>query len=405
MRILQVAPVYYPELQYGGPPEKIHALSRGIAARGHEVRVVTLHSDKRGGGRATLDGIAVSYLPWRGGGGWRVPLDPAGLRAEVRRADLVHCYGLYNLLSPGAAALALRAGRPYLLEPLGMYVPRTGKVGAKRLYHRLCTSWMARRAAGVIATSPNELEELSGLVGPRRLILRRNGLDLARFGTLPDGAAFRARLGIGADERVVLYLGRISPIKNLEQLLLAFAALAPGRARLVLVGPLLESDYEARLRRLIAARDLASSVILAGPAYDEEKYAALAAADLFVLPSLAESFGNAAAEAVAAGVPVLLTEGCGIAPLIHGRAGLAVPGTVPALAEGLRTMLDEPERRATLTSRRGEVLRELSWDEPLEALEHLYARLVRATPATARGRSLELIADTSERSGDVYPRD
>ncbi len=106
---------------------------------------------------------------------------------------------------------------------------------------------------------------------------------------------------------------------------MAFAQANLPKARLVLVGPAEEGQYEARLRSLITGRAIAGRVLMPGPLYDDEQRAALASADLFVLPSLNESFGNAAAEAVAAGVPVLLTDTCGIAPLIHQRAGLAVP--------------------------------------------------------------------------------
>ena len=116
---------------------------------------------------------------------------------------------------------------------------------------------------------------------------------------------------------------------------------------------------------------------MAGPLYGEEHRAALTLADLFVLPSLNESFGNAAAEAVAAGIPVLLTETCGIAPIINGRAGLSVPLGVKSLASGLRTMIGDPARSAQLIARRADVVRELSWDEPVRQTEELYQLVIR----------------------------
>ena len=128
---------------------------------------------------------------------------------------------------------------------------------------------------------------------------------------------------------------------------------------------------------MIAGRGLERRILLPGPLYGEDKLSALAAAELFVLPSLMESYGNAAAEAVAAGVPVLLTDSCGIAPQIHGRAGLAVPADVRALADGLQRMMEDRASRDGVTSRRGEVLEELSWDEPLAQTEQIYERVIR----------------------------
>jgi glycosyltransferase involved in cell wall biosynthesis len=104
--------------------------------------------------------------------------------------------------------------------------------------------------------------------------------------------------------------------------------------------------------------------------------AALASAALFVLPSLYESYGNAAAEAAAAGIPVLLTEGCGIAPQIHQRAGLSVKADVSSLKAGLYLLLNDSQQRTALMAQRSEVLQELSWDEPLQLTEQFYQTIL-----------------------------
>ena len=376
MKILQVSARYYPELQFGGPPQKIHALSRGLGRRGHDIAVVTLHSDQRSGRVVEYEGIGVRYLPWVGRGTWQVPLGIGTLSAAIRQSDLIHCYGLYNLMCPAAAFLARGVGRPVVLEPQGMYVPRARSLRAKRFYHRFFTHRMIRQAARVVATSPGEADELAELVEARRLVLRRNGIDLEPFQDLPTADRFRAAYGIADGERVILYIGRISPIKNLEQLVRAFHNVSLDRTRLVLVGPALEPGYARDLARLIADLELDGRVVLAGPLYGEEKLSALAAADLFVLPSLSESYGNAAAEAVAAGVPVLLTKTCGIAPQIDGRAGLAVPVGASTLAAGLHTLLEDVEQRESLTNQQGMVRQELSWDEPLTQTEQMYEALL-----------------------------
>ena len=378
MRILQVTSAYYPELQFGGPPRKIHRLSRGLAQREYKINVVTYDSNNRAaGGCKSIDAVHVQYIRWFGKNNWQIPLDAGELIESIRSADLIHCYGLYNLLCPMAAFLAKRTGRPFVLEPLGMYVPRSGRERLKRLYHRVFTSWMCRHAAKVIATSSTERAELRTLVNDDRLALRRNGIDVNAFRNLPSGAAFRADLGIAEGENLILYIGRISPIKNLIPFVEAFHEAGLKHSHLVLVGPMLEPDYADKLQARIHALELEDRVLLAGPLYGEEKLAALAAADLFVLPSLSESYGNAAGEAVAARVPVLLTNTCGIAEIIHGRAGLSVPLHKSALTDGLRTMLHDAGRRQELTNRRADVITELSWEKPLQQTEKLYQQILR----------------------------
>ena len=384
MRILQVTPVYYPELQFGGPPQKIHALSRGLAARGHQVQVVTLaHGQRSARHQTVVEGIPVQYLPWVGRKAWQAPVNWHPLIEAVRWAEIVHGYGLYNLLCPLAAWQAQRYSKPFVLEPQGMAVARAGNLPIKRLYHRSFTAYLLCCAAAVIATSPAEAAELGAMTPADRLIVRRNGIDLDHFRCLPQEDSFRSRYGIAGAAPLALFVGRISPIKNLEMLLRAFAqARIPG-ARLALVGPMLEPDYAAHLRAVCSELALGDAVVFTGPLYGADKLAALAAADLFVLPSLFESFGNAAAEAVAAGLPVLLTDTCGIAQQIHGRAGMSVPVDQTALALALRALLTDASQRARVTRHRNDVLAELSWREPLDQMERVYLSVINPPAASA----------------------
>src|SRR5438477_1166334 len=385
MRILFATPYYYPAFKFGGPPKKIHALSCGLAARGHQVHVLTFDFEKYNSReRTNIEWFEVQYLPWVGSGLKQMPLGLSFIKDSAARADAVQCYGIYNLLSPIVAYIALRLNRPFVLEPLGMYPPRARNPFAKKAYNFLLTRWMMRHAAAVIAASEAEAAELKAIASEKKIVYRRNGIDVSALANLPSGEGLRKRWAISPGQKVVLYVGRLSPIKNLEQLILAFAKADLRNSRLILVGPILEPPYEARLRSLIATLRIEASVLIAGPLYDEEQRAALALADVFVLPSLNESFGNAAAEAVAAGVPVLLTETCGIAPLINERAGLSVPLGVASLASGLRTMIDDPARRDQLVARRAEVIRELSWEEPIRQTEELYLSIIERSKVASK---------------------
>jgi glycosyltransferase involved in cell wall biosynthesis len=375
VRILNVTPYYFPEVKFGGPPRKIHALSVALRERGHSVTVLTFHSERPSSRECLdIDGVIVQYLPWAGRQLRQLPTSLGPIAESVPQADVVHLYGLYNLLCPIAAWMSHAKNTPYFLEPLGMYVPRARNLFLKRLYNRLFTSWMTHRAAGIIATSQAERDELTSVVEEKQLTLRRNGVNPSEFLNLPSGAVFRRKHRVPEDSRIILYIGRISFIKNLEQLLLAFEQAEIQNTVLVLAGPLLEPDYERRIRSLIKDRHLEARVFLTGPIFGEEKLSALAAAELFVLPSLNESFGNAAAEAVAARLPVLLTKQCGIAPLIHLRAGYSVPLGTENLTAALRMMLSDLSRRAALTAEREAVIKELCWSEPVRQTEELYRK-------------------------------
>ncbi len=386
MRILFVTPYYAPEFKFGGPPQKIHSIAKGLIERGASVRVASFdHQEPRRNDEDRIEGVPVHYLPWRGRGLSQIPFATAGLRNEINEADIIQCYGIYTLLVPVAARLAANMGQPVMHEPLGMYPPRAGNRLPKRAYNWLVTRGMLNDSAAVIAASQTEAAELKAFVPAANVVYRRNGIDVEAFANLPSPHELRRAWHLRAEERVVLFVGRLSPIKNLEQLVLAFAKATLStnaecgmrnaeRLKLVLVGPA-EPKYERLLRKVIECKGISDRVIFAGALYEKEQKTALAVADLFVLPSLNESFGNAAGEAVAAGVPVLLTETCGIAPIIHKRAGLAVPLGVDSLAEGMRLML-KSEVRDQMTARREEVKRELSWDEPIAQTVALYERII-----------------------------
>ena len=112
-----------------------------------------------------------------------------------------------------------------------------------------------------------------------------------------------------------------------------------------------------------------------GPVFGENKWAAYRDADVFVLPSQNENFGNTAAEAVAAGTPAIVTEQCGIAPLLANEAGLVVRQDAAALSEALERVLLDAELRARLAAGCARVTSRLGWEEPVGEMEALYATL------------------------------
>jgi glycosyltransferase involved in cell wall biosynthesis len=130
------------------------------------------------------------------------------------------------------------------------------------------------------------------------------------------------------------------------------------------------------LETIAAQMGLEGRVLFTGPLYGEAKWSAYRDADVFVLPSQIENFGNTVAEAVACGTPVLVTDRCGIAPLVDRRAGLVVQHNCSALEAGLAQILDDPALSARLREGCEEVARALGWAEPLAQMETLYREMV-----------------------------
>jgi glycosyltransferase involved in cell wall biosynthesis len=398
MRILNVTQTYAPFLEFGGPPVKVRALSEALATRGHQLTVLTpdwgLESRFTGGiaptgtarcpfgWRSNENGVQAIYLPI-----WfhyrALSWNPAArrfARARLESFDVVHIFGLYDFLGPAIADICRRRNVPYVVEPIGMFLPIVRNIPLKRIYHRTLGRAMLAGAPFLIATSEQECSELvSGGISRERIFLRRNGVDVPP--SLPARGKFRSGHGIPPDAKLILFLGRLSAKKSPDLLLRAFATLpamvANSMVQLVFAGPD-ESGMQARLSQMAGALGIVSRVRFCCPLFGPAKWEAYRDADVFVLPSQNENFGNTAAEAAVAGTPVVVTEGCGIAPLLDGIAGLVVPHDAQAISAAIGRLLTDSALHAQFSAGCTEATAQLGWAEPAEKMESLYRELVAA---------------------------
>jgi glycosyltransferase involved in cell wall biosynthesis len=397
MQVLMVVQSYFPFQDRGGPVVKVRALARGLARRQHEVTVLTadlgiterhgMNAERcRWGWRADEDGVETIYLSslahYRA-----LTLNPRVIgfcRASLRNFDLVHFFGLYDLLGPTVSYFCMRRRIPYVVEPMGMYRPIVRSLRVKRLYHRLFGRQLIRGARFLIATSEQEKQELiKGEVDPTRIVIRRNGVELP--GHSPTPGEFRRQWGIPGDAKMILFLGRLVSKKSPDLLLEAFArwrvrANDNRKVVLVLAGPDEADGFLAKLNAIKEEGHLKEQVIFTGPLYDDAKWSAYRDADVFVLPSQNENFGNTAAEAAACGTPVIVTDRCGIAPFIGG-AGTVIQHDAGQLCDALERLLALDDSRTRHEKGCRELVQKLSWEGPLDLSEDLYRQCAREETA------------------------
>ena len=395
VKLLLVSQYYEPAWDYGGPAAKVTAISRHLSERGHEVDVLTscVATAQRNGigrpGTSTTGGLTVHYLPailrYRG-----VTINPgvsSFCREYLDRFDLVHIFGVYDWLGTMTFRAVRARRKPYVVEPLGMYRPMERGFGRKWVYRSFVGGDLLAGARRIIATSQTEFDQLQsmGIGGDGRLIIRRNGVDadtLVAPSFLTAEALAKAvslakqRLSVPERDRILLFLGRLAPIKNLELLIDAFAGLDLPDVHLVIAGPRPDPGYARQLEQR-AATD--TRIHFHGAVHGAEKALLLSAAHLVVLSSRSESYGNVIAEAISAGVPVVVTDGCGIAPLVRDRVGLVAEQRADAFRAALRRLLETPALYDRFKAACGAVKREVSWDEPIAMLERTYAEVLKTT--------------------------
>ena len=325
LRIVFAAPAYWPAVAFGGPIWVARELTEGLAARGHRVDVVTtslrsigappsarLHTSVREHAGVTVHELATPFrYRWMG----VTPTLPLVLRS-LPRPDIVHVFGYRDVVTTLAGVWARARSIPYVFEPLDMYVRRYRSLRLKGIFDPLIGERVARGAALVLAVSELERAEVieAGL-DPARVVVRPNGFPAPHD---EHGSALRTRLGIGTEVPLVLNVGRIAYKKGLDLLLEAVAGIPD--VQLAIVGPDDGDGTLARLEELQARPELDGRVHLVPPFGDRQPRELYGEADVFVLPSRNESFGMVAAEAAAAGTPVVVTDRCGVAALLGERA-------------------------------------------------------------------------------------
>ncbi len=402
MRILKVTQSYYPFQDKGGPAVKVRAIALGLAEIGNSVDVLTndwgfdpsmvpgATTAKDGWGWCMEEqGMSCIFLPsvlhYR-----NLSFNPTVLsfcRRALGEYQIAHIYGLYDLLGPAVAFFCRKKSIPYVIEPMGMFRPIVRSIASKKTYHLTIGRRFLSGAYRLIATSAQEQQELvAGGIPQGRILLRRNGVDAPP--NLPVRGAFRAEWQVPSGAKLVLYMGRLERKKSPDLLLNAFAkwrrTSPTGKdAALAICGPEQNRGYQAQLRSIACDLGIDDFVRFTGPLYDEKKWQAYRDADVFVLPSQNENFGNSAAEAIACGTPVIVTDQCGIAPFIAGKTGLVVPHESDAIAAALKIALGDEVAARRFRDGCPAVLKELSWREPIADMNRLY------TEAVAHSRELQ----------------
>ena len=326
------------------------------------------------------DGVTIRYHPLCRPRFWAYSPELARcLRETIPSVDVVHLHSLYLFPTWATARECARSGVPYVLHPHGAL--DSWHWQKKRYKKKIVEVWfqdsVTRCAAAVqLATEKEKREALPHLFGTRAVVLPI-GLDVGEY-ALPPPGHFRAAHPQIEDRPIVLFLGRLDAKKGLDILVEAFseALRFESQAHLIIAGP----DYGMRkqVEAWVEERGLRERTTLVGMITGADKLALLADSDLFVLPSQTESFGISVIEAMACGLPVVISDQVGVSPEIaEVDAGWVTPAaSAPvrdAVAEALR---DTAGARAKGARGRELVMERFSWPRIAAAQEAIYASIL-----------------------------
>lgn len=397
LRIAVVTETWPPEVN--GVSTTIARVVDGLRRRGHALQLIRPRQAGEGDAAPpSAPGFSEHLLP-----GLPIPRYPhlrmglpagAALRALWRDAppDLVHV-ATEGPLGGSAVRAARRLGLPLSSDFRTNFHAYSRHYGLGWL-HRPIMGWLrsVHNRTGFTMVPTEALRAALAAEGFERLAVVARGVDTQAFHPARRSEALRAAWGVAPGQPVLLYVGRLAPEKNLALLLRAFDAMRAERRglRLVLVG---DGPMRADLQRRLP------DAVFAGQRLGDELAAHYASGDLFVFPSLTETYGNVTPEAMASGLPVLAFDTAAASQLIrHGDNGLlAAPDDADGFVRLARRLVDDLPAARALGLRARDSVCSQGWDRIVVQIEALMRAELRRAPAPSRAARWRVLPTVGER--------
>lgn len=298
---------------------------------------------------------------------------------QARTYDLVHVHALFSYASTVAMTIARFQNIPYLVRPIGQLCRWSLQQGSlkKQLYLALIERANLQHSQGLHFTSIQEQQEAASLGFQLPSFVLPHGLTLPAL--LPD-ARLRLRqwLNLPPDHTIILFLSRLHPKKGLEYLIPALGQLRSQQTFTFVLAGNGTPEYEAELEHLLATTQLQDCTRRVGFVTGDMKELLLQGADLFALTSQSENFGIAVLEALAAGLPVLLTPGIALSTLVQkAQVGWVSELDTTAIAAVLHQFFSDRPTAQQMGQRSRQLIRSYyTWDCTAATLARQYAAIL-----------------------------
>ena len=383
MRILHVIPSI--SERSGGPAHAIFPMCRALLKRGFDIAIATTNDGVTNGARAngygpngnSHKGVQTYIFPITLNHSFKYSRSLANwLTLNVRQYDAVHIHAVFNHACVAAARACQKQQIPYVVRPLGTLDPWSMQQSPlrKKVFWQLVGRQMLNRASVVHYTAQAELRATESYLNLNRGLVIPLGVEVDQ--TTSETVPLEPIIGDAASHPYVLVLSRLHEKKGLDVLIEAFLNLTNTSDlsdwRLIIAGEG-EQAYISRLKQIVARRKAKGMVTFVGWLSGSQKQAVLDHASLLALPSFQENFGLCVVEALASGVPVLVSPQVNLAEEINGAAaGWVSEVDVSALEGRLAESLGNEDERLRRSTAGRQFAQQFSWNKAAESLEQLY---------------------------------
>lgn len=367
MRIVQILPTA--ATSYGGPVESARLLHQGYQAKGCDSVLVPAVANQT----SRLFGTTVYWPGLRGS---------RQIARHVQQADIVHIHGLWTLPAALGGIRARATSTPYVVTIHGMLKEWSlAQHGFRKRVYAALFGRRQLRSAFVHALTSLELRSVRdwGIDAP--VFLVPNGIDTEAFLRLPNREALNARYPDVSDRTAVLFLGRLAEEKGIDLLVRAFAkaCVREQSLHLFLAGPG-KPATQTRLQREVGRLGLVDRVTFTGEVRGSDKLTLLGGCDLFVQLSHSEGDSMALKEAMASGLPLVVSEAAASGVVRRAGAGLVVSRCVDEVTEAITRLTSDPEEARRMGRRGRDWARsELRYTSVAERMLAVYSDILEGT--------------------------
>ena len=305
------------------------------------------------------------------------------LDEDIARFDLIHVHEIWHHAGYAAYRAARKHRIPFVLTPHGELGERhlRHKAWKKRIYMRLILDRILRNADAIHAITAAESDRITKLGCQVPVTVAPNGVDPAHFDQAPDPSVLLNKYPTLRGQNVTLFLGRLNPTKGLDILARSFSDVSRSFSdtALLVAGPD-EEGGRRQMESILRYEEVSDRVVFTGMLNGEDKIAALALADLFVLPSYSEGFSIAVLEALASRLPVVITKACNFPEVAEHNAGFVVVAKDEPVTEAISALLSDPGLRARMGENGRKLVTErYTWQAAASKIANLYRSLVAKT--------------------------